>query len=250
MEVKRRGRGPNLPGEIKESIALMRHNDPKKWTSKQLQKFWSGHLQDPSFVKATFKEDKWKYYKFPKGYPSLRAMDEEVGRQNKIKKEHPEIEEFDKPWSLGAVDKNPDLFPPEGITAILRVWKWGIEIGGFPRVSIRVLWAIQKLYPNEFKEVPEIMSKIPRGYLSIRDAKWIARLSSAIPAIDRLEMIATLYSDLERISLLTSKVFDSAGVDEDFLIEEFSQKNGFATKLKDYLKKEEAQNEGKHNTEG
>lgn len=255
MEMKSRGgRKPgsiNLPDEIKKSIAFMKSREPDI-TAKEIQKRLSTWLQDPEY-KRKWLSDKYKNHKFPKGYPSQSKVEKELAGQSEILKKHPEIKEFDKPWSMGAVDRYPYLFTPEGISAILRVLKWCIEIGGYPRIkrlTWRVLHLAQELYPNKV----EILKPIPveqEQYLSIRDAKWIARLSSSISDTGRLEMIATLYSDLERLSLLTGKVFDSADIDEDLVINEFHPQPPFETTLKDWLKKnEEAQNEGAHNKEG
>lgn len=84
----------------------------------------------------------------------------------------------DKPWSTATLDKYP--IPPESLPAVLRVWKSCIE-----------------------KEVG----------LTIREAKWVARLSAIQQDIEKLSFIASRYARTELMFEIINRPFESIGLD-------------------------------------
>lgn len=84
----------------------------------------------------------------------------------------------DKPWSTATLDKYP--IPPESLPAVLRVWKFCIEKG----VS-----------------------------LTIREAKWVSRLSAIQQDIEKLSFIASRYARTELMFEIINRPFEAIGLD-------------------------------------
>jgi len=124
--------------------------------------------------------------KLPPGWPSLSTVQKVLATVRKQKTLRPE----DRPWSMGTLNEYP--IAPDTIPIVLDVWKFREE----------------QIYRFKFDgiEVPDH----DRNHLTIRQAKWVNRLSHLeMPGvmdngnIGDLSWIASIYADNERISELT-----------------------------------------------
>jgi hypothetical protein len=92
----------------------------------------------------------------------------------------------DKPWSMATLDENP--IPPEAIPAVLEVWKFRV--------------ARDEVF-------------------TIREAKWVARLSAKVKDKDKyprkLSKYASQYARLELIYQLIGRPFDSTRIDRELM---------------------------------
>lgn len=95
----------------------------------------------------------------------------------------------DDPWSLATLEQYP--LAPEAIPSVLKVWVYHEE--------------------HYWEEVSE--EKEPGMQFSIRDAKWAARLYSAIKDIKLLTIAAVNYAFFERVAKTLDLVFDSTELD-------------------------------------
>lgn len=111
--------------------------------------------------------------KLPKEFPSLSTVQKVLA---KIRKPHPDPQE--KPWSTASLDSYP--IPPEALRVVLKVWKFCIEKG--------------------------------QGF-TIREAKWVARLSALEQDTERLFSLASRHARIELIFELIGRPFDSTGLD-------------------------------------
>ena len=118
----------------------------------------------------------------------LRILEEEtsmtaiIAFNSTINRREPS--EFDKPWNLAALDKYPFFFPLVALPAVLDVWKYRQEHD---------------------------------SGLTIREAKWAARLSIVEPDIEKLLGLVSLYTGEEIISEIIKPPFDSTVLDKKLM---------------------------------
>jgi hypothetical protein len=113
--------------------------------------------------------------KWPGKSPEVEVIEKKI---SEMKRELPGAQE--KPWSLASLDAYP--IPPEAISAVLKLWKYRIEREG--------------------------------RYVTIREAKWAARLSGVLEDVSRLSEMARKYAHSELIHELTNYPLNT--VLEDF----------------------------------
>jgi len=102
----------------------------------------------------------------PKNWPSLSSIQKELAR---IRRPEPSPE--DKPWTLDTLRDKP--LPPEALSKVFQIW----------------------LYNQESPSTPP---------LSIREARWIAQLSSMTEDVERLRLVAEMCAEWELIGELTN----------------------------------------------
>ena len=120
--------------------------------------------------------------KLPSGWPHLSAVQKVLAIVRK-----PHLDPQDKPWSMAALDDYP--IPPEVIPTVLKCWKY--------RVTLRE------------HEHPAFRTK----EFTIRDAKWVARLSGVITETSKLFIMARAYASLEFDYESISRPFNSLRYD-------------------------------------
>ena len=109
--------------------------------------------------------------------PSLRSYENVLkSMRMSIKADDPQ----EKPWNTSILNQEPYPMTPEAISAILKVWAYRI-IKEFD-------------FEDDKKPVPEV---------TVRQAKWISRLSSYITDTQRLSYMAKVYADSDRIDDIT-----------------------------------------------
>ena len=95
-----------------------------------------------------------------------------------------EVNPIDNPWSMMSVDQYPDLFPADAIPFVLQAW----------------------VYLREHREVS----------LTVRQAKWVARLCRAIKDLNALVSEAVGYAQIELITdILPGNKIETHGADLD-----------------------------------
>jgi hypothetical protein len=95
---------------------------------------------------------------------------------------HAETDPLEKPWRMDTLDEYP--IPPEAVPSVLKVWKSRIDNG---------------------------------DTLTIREAKWAARLSGHLPDIEKLSYKASHYARTELMFQLLGRPFDSTEVDRSLM---------------------------------
>ena len=110
-------------------------------------------------------------------WPSLSTVQKVLATVRRRMKELP-VAPQDKPWSIATLDQYPIL--PEALPTVLKVWKSRIEKG--------------------------------EGF-TIREAKWMARLSRLITDIETLSAKTSQYARTELIYELIGQSFDSTYLD-------------------------------------
>lgn len=116
--------------------------------------------------------------KLPSGWPSLSTVQKLLAIARKTRKELP-IDPQDKPWSTATLDQYP--IPPEALPAVLKVLRYNIEKG--------------------------------KG-VTIREAKWVSRLSAIKQAINQLSTVASFFAETEQLDELIGRPFDSTLLDK------------------------------------
>jgi len=104
----------------------------------------------------------------PRNWPSLSSIQKELAP---IRKKLNEPPRDDMPWTLDTLRDNP--IPPEALPKVLQIWLSNQEAPSSPP-------------------------------LSIREAKWIAQLSSMTEDVERLRLVAEMCAELELIGELTN----------------------------------------------
>jgi hypothetical protein len=121
----------------------------------------------------------------PKGWPSLSTVQKILATIRKnIAKPNPK----DEPWSMAEIDRYSELgieVPiPEALLIVLNIWK----------------------------------SRVRKGdTLTIREAKWIARLSALEQDTERLSSVASHYARTELIFELIGHPFNSMELDRSLM---------------------------------
>ena len=143
----------------------------------------------------------------PKGWPGLSAVRKVLTEVKKIASE-PSPE--DKPWSTAMLDSYP--IPPQALPVVLKVWKSRIE---------------------------------KDSNLTIREAKWVSRLSNAIPDIipdiEKLTETARRYALVEQLYDMTGRHLNSRGLDKRLMNLPFDDFDEFEPRVSDlppYLDKD------------
>ena len=114
-------------------------------------------------------------------WPSLSTVQKVLAPYRKIIKESPTYPE-DEPWSMSTLDKYP--IPHEAMPKLVEVWK----------------------------------SRTREGHtLTIREAKWVARLSPFLKEELSLIAKAITYARLEQIYQLAGRPFNSAKLDQVYV---------------------------------
>ncbi|MFC2027070.1 hypothetical protein ACFLU3_00125 [Chloroflexota bacterium] len=127
----------------------------------------------------------------------IKDMGEPVPKEETIKKIISSVRNNakfaeDKPWSLGALQNYP--LPPEALPSVLKVWKYCLADAGPVPVD------------ENAEGVPD--------FLTIREAKWVARLYTLIPNdTEDLLMWANHYAIEERGNEAWDLDYDSRVID-------------------------------------
>ena len=111
-------------------------------------------------------------------WPSLSIVQKVLATVRKKEKELPNNPQ-DKPWSTATLDSYP--IPPEALAVVLKLWKSRIEKG---------------------------------DGLTIREAKWAARLSGLFEDIEKLHSVASRHARTELMYELIGHPFDSTVLDQ------------------------------------
>ena len=114
-------------------------------------------------------------------WPSLSTVQKVLATYRKNKSKFPE-DPLERPWSMATLDDYP--IPPEAILSVLEVWKFRIEKGDI---------------------------------LTIREAKWVARLSGVLKTIEDISYEAFEYARFELMFQLLNRPFDSTYLDRELM---------------------------------
>ncbi len=167
-------KGPIVTTKVEVLIASVYQKHPK-WQAKDVHKEVSLILRKSN-------------PKLPPGWPGLSTVQKVLATVRKNMKETP-LDPQDKPWSMGTLNEYP--IPPDAIPSVLKVWKFREE----------------QTYKFNFEgvEVPEY----DRKSLTIRQAKWVGRLShvtmpgeTGYLSTGYLTMMATDYAETEQANEL------------------------------------------------
>jgi hypothetical protein len=200
----------------------------------------------------------------PTGWPSLSTVQKVLAE---VRKNEGQPSPEDKPWHMGMLNEYP--MSPEEVSAIFRVWKFCVQIGGVPNIVARINLAYEKvmgvkLVPKGYSQKKVALEKLEKqlkrtgNQLSIRDAKWVARLSHVILDTDYLVVTARVYSDMELTYQFVGQPFDSTSLDEGIIEDTDYIPSHFSKEMQNKLKysqqklrnEREVQNERPHNQEG
>jgi hypothetical protein len=168
--------------------------------------------------------------KLPPGWPSLSTVQKVLAKVRKPRSPDPQ----EKPWSIATLGDYP--IPPEALPKVLELWKYTLEL---PPLSPEVVSTLQRLTKPIIEEhhlpetlLEEISEKAERRELTIREAKWAARLSYVkppndgilgipfvrgqkipFPSVAWLHLIALMYADAEMTMELIGRHFTSKALD-------------------------------------
>ena len=128
----------------------------------------------------------------PSGWPGLSAVQKVLAT---VRKSHDDPQ--DKPWSMGTLIEYP--IPPDAIPAVLKVWKLCDD-------------AVRKYGVNKGEG-----SLAFDPTLTIRGAKWVARLAHVTDDLGVVQAYANWYAEVERIYQYLGKPFDSHVLDDEIM---------------------------------
>lgn len=169
-------KGKKITPEVEALIALTYRKHPK-WKAPEIR----------NEVEAILRE---KNPDTDRGWPGLSIVQKVLAIARKNESDE-SITGDDRPWSIGTLDKYP-LSSTE-IPIVLDVWKYREE-------QINIL-------KHEGFEVPEYNART----LTIREAKWAARLSQVFvsgtnKSIRDLSQFASIYAEMEVSNLLAGNM--------------------------------------------
>lgn len=122
--------------------------------------------------------------KLPAGYPSLSTVQKVLALVRRKAKELPDNPQ-ERPWSTASLDNKDNYYtPPEALPVVLKVWKSLIE-----------------------KNIS----------LTIREAKWVSRLSWVITDMGQLTETARRYALMEFLYDSINRPFNSRGLDKSLM---------------------------------
>jgi hypothetical protein len=203
-------KGPIITDEVKRIIAAV-YDAHRDWSAKQVQ----------------FAVDKRLHGNGPK----LSATQKELAKIRKTDEDRtPESKGLDEPWSLASSSINPEYeLPPEVIPIVLEAKRIRSR---FIKGQLRGHFGMQTAYiVHELREMPpecstaflENMDK-PKQPLSVREAKWIARIYYVLKDRVTPEGIyywAQFYADYEKACELAGITCNTSDMDNALVTGDF-----------------------------
>lgn len=142
------------------------------------------HLEHPDWKVAKVRERllESEVYRLNYGpdWPSVSAVGKAMRKQERNKANRPpQTKRLDEPWNTASLDGHP--IPPDTLPVVLKVWKAYVEKG---------------------------------RNLTIRQAKWVSRLSYVVSDTEELAETARRAALLEQLYEMTGSPFNSRGLDK------------------------------------
>jgi hypothetical protein len=168
-------KNPLITSEVKRVITKIYFEHPD-WRAKEIRDEVETQLHEQNLH-------------FKPGWPGLSAVQKELTTIRKRESERPsELDELDKPWSVGSLNKHP--IPPESLPAVMRVYY------------------AERLDQRTFEYL-----KKAQNLLTIRQALWIARLATVYKDPVTLVYIARFYAMDERVAEVQGKSLETFAFD-------------------------------------
>jgi hypothetical protein len=154
------------------------------------------HREHPDWPAKMIKDEVHKRLK--QDWPGLSAIQKELSKiRERLAPENPQ----EKAWNRDSLDKFPQIvITPEVIPTVLKVWKSRIEKGSL---------------------------------FTIREAKWVSRLSCVLSDIEELGKTARRYASIEMLYESIGQPFNSRGLDKSLMGIQFDYSDPFEPKPSD-----------------